>query len=42
MPLDGTVISQLIVEDGVDSLCFSTGFTNAGKNEDKQYSAKGP
>ena len=41
MPLDGVVRSQLIVEDGVDSLCFETTFTS-GKNDEKQYSAKGP
>jgi hypothetical protein len=42
MPLDGTVVSQLVVENGVDSLCFETTFPTAGKNDDKQYSAKGP
>lgn len=42
MPLDVPVTAQLIVEDGVDSLCFETVFTNAGKNEEKQFSAKGP
>ncbi len=42
MPLDGEVRSQLIVENGVESLCFETTFPVAGKNEEKQYSAKGP
>ncbi len=42
MPLDAPVTAQLIVEVGVDSLCFETVFTNASKNEEKQFSAKGP
>ena len=35
-------ISQLVVENGVSSTCFSTLFSLAGKNDTREYSAKGP
>jgi hypothetical protein len=42
MPLSEPVTSQFVVADGGESLCFEATFPVAGKNDAKQYSAKGP
>lgn len=42
LPLTGPVTAQLVVENGAGLVCFETEFSAPGKNESKQYSAKGP
>lgn len=42
MPLTEPVMSQFLVANGNESLCFEASFAVAGKNDPKQYSAKGP
>lgn len=42
MPLAGSVISQLLIAEGLESDCFETSFPVSSKNDAKQFSAKGP
>lgn len=42
MPLTEPLVTQFLVANGSESLCFEASFPVAGKNDPKQYSAKGP